>query len=213
MCRLTWYQAFLETLLDTEQKKPARKWTKWLKEILLLLGMIALSAGIAFLLSHFKEYFNVELRNFGWVAYLAVFLANLLSSATILVPAPGIAFTLAAATVFDPALVAIAAGTGDAIGEMSAYWLGYVGERIIVDEHVPAYRKAVSWMDRYGAWAVFGIALVPVLPYDLIGIATGALKIAWWKCFLATLCGKLPRAFLVSYLGSQVPFLLHPFGL
>jgi uncharacterized membrane protein YdjX (TVP38/TMEM64 family) len=199
--------------LNTEQEKPAGKGIKWLKEILLLLGMIALSAGIAFILLHFQQYFNVELRNFGWVAYLVVFLANLLSSATILIPAPGVAFTVAAATVFDPAFVAIAAGMGDSIGEMTAYWLGYVGERIIVDEHVPAYRKAVSWMDRYGAWAVFGIALVPILPYDLIGIAAGALKIKWWKCWLATLAGKMPRAFLVAYLGHQIPFLLHPFGL
>ncbi|MCX6006365.1 MAG: hypothetical protein NTZ34_03775 [Chloroflexi bacterium] len=95
--------------MNTEQKKPAGKGIKWLKEILLLLGMIALSAGIAFILTHFQQYFNVELRNFGWVAYLAVFLANLLSSATILIPAPGVAFTIAAATVFDPAFVAIAA--------------------------------------------------------------------------------------------------------
>lgn len=197
--------------METDSKPP-RKAMKWVKEILLLLGMIALSAGIALILSNFQKYFNVELRNFGWIAYLAVFVANLLSSATILVPAPGIAFTLAAATVFDPASVAISAGLGDAIGEMTAYWVGYVGEKIIVDEHVPAYQKAVSWMDRYGAWAVFGIALIPILPYDLIGMAAGALKIKWWKCFLATLSGKMPRAFLVAYLGHQIPFLLHPFG-
>lgn len=186
---------------------------KWLKEIVLLLGMIALSAGIAYLLTHFQQYFNIELGNFGWVAYVTVFFANLLSSATILVPAPGVAFTLAAATVFDPAFVAIAAGTGDAIGEMSAYWVGYAGERIIVDEHLPAYQKAVSWMDKYGIWTVFGIALVPILPYDLVGMAAGALKIAWWKCLLATFCGKVPRAFIVAYLGHQIPLLLHPLGL
>ncbi|MBN1375371.1 MAG: VTT domain-containing protein [Dehalococcoidia bacterium] len=199
--------------MDSDEKKPAGKGMKWLKEIGLLLGMLALSAGIAFILTYFKEYFDIELRNFGWIAYVAVFIANILSSATILVPAPGVAITLAAASVFDPMFVAIAAGTGDAIGEMTAYSVGYAGERIIVDEHMPAYRKAASWMDKYGVWAIFGIALVPILPYDLIGMAAGALKIAWWKCFLATLSGKLPRAFIVSYMGYQMPFLLHPFGL
>ena len=195
--------------MDIEKKGTKRK---WLKEILLIAGMIALSACISFLLYRFQDYYKVELRNFGLIAYIAIFTANLLSSATILVPAPGIAFTLAAATVFDPALVALAAGTGDAIGEMTAYWLGYVGEKIVVDEHIPAYQKAEKWMDRYGAWAVFGISLVPILPYDLIGIAAGALQIKWWKCFLATLAGKLPRAFIVAYLGHQIPFLIHPFG-
>ena len=194
------------------EPKPGNKAMKWVKEVFLLIGMIALSAGIALLLANFQKYFNVELQNFGWIAYLAVFIANLLSSATILVPAPGVAITLAAATAFDPALVAISAGLGDAIGEMTAYWVGYVGKKIIVDENLPAYRKAVSWMDMYGAWAVFGIALVPIVPYDLIGMAAGALKIKWWKCFLATMCGKVPRAFLVAYLGHQIPFLIHPFS-
>ncbi len=52
-------------------------------------------------------------------------------------------------------------------------------------------------MNRYGAWTVFGIALVPIVPNDLVGIAA-ALKIRWWKCLLATWLGKLPRAFLVA---------------
>jgi uncharacterized membrane protein YdjX (TVP38/TMEM64 family) len=199
--------------LAQDNIKPSGKKGKWIKEILLLLGMLALSAIISLLLSNFQTYFNIELRNYGWAVYLLVFMANLLSSATILVPAPGIAFTLAAAATFDPASVAIAAGTGDAIGEMSSYWVGYIGERIIVDEHMPAYRRAVSWMDQYGAWAILGIALIPILPFDLIGMAAGGLKIKWWKCLLGALGGKLPRAFLIAYLGHQVPFLVHPFGL
>lgn len=199
--------------MNTEGQKPAAKSVgKWLKEILFLLGMLALSAAVAFVLIRFQDTFRVSLRDYGWIAYLIVLVANLLSSATILIPAPGIAFTLAAAAVWDPMFVAIAAGSGDAIGEMSAYWVGYVGERIVVDEHLPAYRKAASWMDKYGAWAVFGIALIPILPYDLIGIAAGTLKISWWKCFLATLGGKLPRAFLISYLGQQIPFVVRPWG-
>jgi uncharacterized membrane protein YdjX (TVP38/TMEM64 family) len=198
--------------LDDQGKKKPRKAAKWFKEILFLLGMLALSGLVAFVLIRFQDTFKISLQEYGWIVYIIVFVANVLSSATILVPAPGIAFTLAAAAVWDPMLVAVAAGTGDAIGEMSAYWVGYVGERIIVDEHIPAYRKAASWMDRYGAWAVFGIALVPILPYDLIGIAAGALKIRWWKCFLATWAGKLPRAFLVSYLWHQIPFLVRPWG-
>jgi uncharacterized membrane protein YdjX (TVP38/TMEM64 family) len=192
--------------------RPRKTAGKWIKEILFLLAMVACSAIVAFFLIRFQDTFKVSLRDFGWLAYLIVFAANLLSSATILVPAPGIAFTLAAAAVWDPAFVAVSAGTGDAIGEMTAYWVGYVGERIIVDEHLPAYRKAASWMDRYGAWAVFGISLVPILPYDLIGIAAGALRIKWWKCFLATWAGKLPRAFLISYMGQQIPFLVRPWG-
>jgi uncharacterized membrane protein YdjX (TVP38/TMEM64 family) len=196
--------------LETEKPVAPGKKGKWVKEALLLLGMLALSAGIAFLLTRFQDTYNVQLRSYGWLAYVLVFLVSMLSSATIFVPAPGIAFVLAAATVWDPALVAIAAGTGDAIGEMTSYWAGYVGEKLIVDEHLPAYQKAVSWMNKYGAWAVFGVALVPIVLFDLVGLAAGALKIRWWKFFLAAWCGKLPRAFLVAYLGHQIPLLVTP---
>ena len=196
--------------METEKPVPTGKKGKWIKEILLVLGMLALSAGIAFVLFRFQDTYNLSLRSYGWLAYVLVFVVAMLSSATIFVPAPGIAFTLAAATVWDPALVAIAAGTGDAIGEMTAYWAGYVGEKIIVDEHLPAYQKAVSWMNKYGALAIFAVALVPVVLFDLVGLAAGALKIRWWKFLLAALGGKLPRAFLVAYLGHQIPLLVTP---
>lgn len=194
--------------MDTEKAPKSGKTGKWVKEILLLLGMLALSAGIAFLLTRFQDAYNVSLHSYGWLAYLLVFVVSMLSSATIFVPAPGIAFVLAAATVWEPSLVAIAAGLGDAIGEMTSYWTGYLGEKIIVDEHLPAYQKAVSWMNKYGTWAIFGIALVPIVLFDLVGLAAGALKIRWWKFFLAACGGKLPRAFLVAYIGHQIPLLI-----
>ena len=198
--------------MENKEAKISDKKIKWLREGLLFLGMIAFSATIAFLLFQFQDYFRISLRSFGWVAYILIFIVSLLSSATILVPAPGIAFVLAAATVWDPTFIAIAAGTGDAIGEMTAYWVGYIGEKMIVDEHIPAYQKAVTWMNRYGAWAIFCVALVPIVPFDLVGIAAGALKIRWWKCLLATWAGKLPRAFMVAYMGHQIPLLVRPWS-
>jgi len=199
--------------LETKEVRLSNKKIKWLKEGLLFMGMIALSAGIAILLYQFQDYFRISLRSYGWVAYTLVFVVSLLSSATIFVPAPGVAFVLAAATVWDPFFVALAAGTGDAIGEMTAYWAGYVGEKIIIDEHMPAYQRAVSWMNRYGAWAIFGVALLPIVLFDLVGLAAGALKIRWWKFLLAAWCGKVPRAFLVAYLGHQIPLLVQPWFL
>jgi len=193
---------------DTENPGPANRKLKWLEEGLLLLGMLALSAGIAFLLYHFQDFFRVSLRSYGYIAYLLVFVVSLLSSSTIFIPTPGIAFTLAAAAVWDPFFIGVAAGTGDAIGEMTAYWTGYVGEKIIVDEHMPAYQKATAWMDRHGAWAIFAVALVPVVLFDLVGLAAGALKVRWWKFLIAAWCGKVPRAIVICYLGHQLPAIL-----
>lgn len=189
--------------MATEKSAKTRRKNKWVKEILFILGMLVLSAGIAFLLYRFQNIYDVSLRSYGWLAYILVFILSLLSSATIFVPAPGLAFTLAAATVWNPLLVAIAAGTGDAIGELTSYWVGYIGERMIVDEHMPAYQKAVAWMNRYGIWAIFAVALVPVLLFDLVGMAAGALKIRWWRFLLSAWCGKLLRILLVTCLWQQ----------
>lgn len=194
--------------MDTEKPAPSARRSKWIKEILLLAGMLALSAGIAFALYRFQDAYTVSLRSYGWLAYLIVFAVSLLSSSTIFIPAPGLAFVLAAATVWDPALVAVAASAGDAIGEFTSYWAGYVGEKIIVDEHLPAYQRAVAWMNRYGAWAIFGVAFIPIVLFDLVGLAAGALKIKWWQFFLATWGGKLLRAFLVAYAGHSIPLLI-----
>lgn len=193
---------------DTDYPRPAGRKLRWLKEGLLVLGMLALSAGMAFLLYRIQDFFSVSLHSYGYIAYLLVFTVSLLSSSTIFIPTPGIAFTLAAAAVWDPLLIGVAAGTGDAIGEMTAYWAGYAGEKIIVDEHLPAYRRAVAWMDRYGPWAVFGVALVPVVLFDLVGLTAGALKVRWWKFLVAAWCGKVPRAIVICYLGHQLPALL-----
>ena len=191
--------------MTAEGGKPTGIRLKWIKEGLLLLGMIALSAAIAFLLFRFRDTLSLSLQSYGWLAYLVVFAVSLLSSSTIFIPTPGIVIVLAAATVWDPVLVGFAAGTGDAIGELTAYWVGYIGEKIIVDEHMPAYQKAVRWMDRYGAWAIFGVALVPVVLFDLVGLAAGALKIKWWKFLLAAWCGKVPRAIVLCSIGHQLP--------
>lgn len=195
--------------MAAEGDRPAGTRMKWLKEGLFLLGMIALSAAIAFLLFRFRDIFNLSIQSYGWLAYLVVFAVSLLSSSTIFIPTPGMAIVLAAATVWDPVLVGFAVGTGDAIGELTAYWVGYVGEKIMVDEHVPAYQKAVRWMDRYGSWAVFGVALVPVVLFDLVGLAAGALKIKWWRFLFAAWCGKVPRAIVLCSIGHQLPLLLQ----
>lgn len=196
--------------MAAEDRESAGIKTKWLKEGLLLLGIVVFSAAIAFLLFRFRDIFSISLQSYGWLAYLIVFAVSLLSSSTIFIPTPGTAIVLAAAMIWNPVLVGLAAGTGDAIGELTAYWVGYAGEKIMVDEHVPAYRKAVRWMDRYGIWAVFGVALVPVVLFDLVGLAAGALKIKWWKFLLATLCGKVPRAIVLCSIGHQL-MLFFPF--
>jgi len=181
---------------------------KWVKIILLTLGYLIVMAGLVALIWFFQTNLGVALNEYASIAYLSVFIVALLSSATILIPVTGTAFIATAAATWNPAIVALVACTGTAFGEMTSYLAGYFGRAIIKPEHLRGYKRAKDWMERYGIWAVFGFALVPVILFDIVGLAAGGLKLTPWKFWLACWSGKLPRSFLEAYAGAGLLHLL-----
>ena len=61
----------------------------------------------------------MSLQSFG---YPGIFLVALLANATVLIPLPGLMVTTAMGAVFNPFWVAIAAGLGAGIGELSGLY-------------------------------------------------------------------------------------------
>lgn len=143
---------------------------------------------------------GIDLRTIASYSYVGVFVASLVSTATIIFPIPGGAVMVIAATIFNPAWVAIAAGTGAALGECTAYLAGYGGRAVIGEKQAQRYQRAESWMKRYGSGTIFVFALAPFLPFDLAGIAAGTLRFPFWKFFVATFAGRMVRAFIEVYL-------------
>ncbi len=183
---------------------------KWFNTALWLISIIALTIGIVYLIWFIDDYLNVSVKQYAIWAYLAVFVITLLSSCTIIFPAPGVAFVMAMASVWNPLIVAIIASIGGSLGELTAYFAGYVGKLIIIDEHQRQYKWAKSWMDRYGFWAVFIFALIPMLLFDLVGLIAGALRLSVWKFLLACWAGRIPRSFVEAYIGAGVIPLIFP---
>lgn len=143
---------------------------------------------------------GIDLRTIASYSYVGVFLASLVSTATIFFPVPGGAVMVIAATIFNPAWVAVAAGTGAGLGECTAYFAGYGGRAVVGEGHAKRYERAENWMKRYGSGTIFLFALVPFLPFDLAGIAAGTLRFPFWKFFVATFSGRMVRAFIEVYL-------------
>jgi uncharacterized membrane protein YdjX (TVP38/TMEM64 family) len=81
---------------------------------------------------------------------------------------------------------------------------------MIKPEHLKGYGTARNWMDRYGVWTVFGLALIPLIPFDITGIAAGGLKLPLWKFVIACWAGKLPRLLIEAYAGMELIRLLFP---
>jgi membrane protein YqaA with SNARE-associated domain len=108
-----------------------REWLSKLSRILALLFVIALT--VLLVINRDKVQ---KLEGYG---YPGIFLLSMLSNATLILPVPGILITSAMGAVFNPFWVAIAAGSGAALGELSGYLAGYSGQKVV--ERTPTYVK------------------------------------------------------------------------
>ena len=79
---------------------------------------------------------------FAAYGYPGIFLIMLMANATVILPAPGVAVVFAMGSVFNPILVALAAGTGGAIGELSGYLAGFSGQAVV--ENTQTYDRSYS---------------------------------------------------------------------
>ena len=60
-----------------------------------------------------------------YYGYPGIFVLAFLSYATVILPAPAVAVVFAMGAVFNPLIVALVAGAGAALGEMTGYIAGY----------------------------------------------------------------------------------------
>lgn len=132
--------------------------------------------------------------------YFGVFLVELISSASILFPIPGFISAIAAGTVLNPFIVGVSAGLGAAIGEFTGYFLGLGGRKIIEDQ--VKLETAEKVYKRYGLWSIYVFAATP-LPFDVVGILCGVLKVNARTFFLMTLAGKTTIRTILALTGSQ----------
>jgi len=138
-----------------------------------------------------------ELKAYG---YTGIFVISVLSSATIVLPAPGLTIVFAAGSTFWPVGVGLAAGLGATIGELSGYLAGFSGQAVIEDQKM--YDRLEGWMKRYGPLVIAGLGFLPLPFFDLAGIAAGALRMPVYQFLLWCAVGKIPKMMLVAYAGA-----------
>lgn len=149
-----------------------------------------------------------RLAGLGAYGYPGLFLLNLLSSATLILPAPGLALALAAGATMNPYLVGLAVGSGSTLGELTGYIAGASGRGMVEDD--PNYPRVREWMSKYGLWVIFVLSVVPNPIFDVAGIVAGAMHIPVWKFLAATWCGKLIKSTLVALAGAGAMQALGP---
>jgi len=173
---------------------PSSFWTSRPFRLLIIVIVLAISI----LISCFRN----SLAELAAVGYPGIFFVSLLSSATIVLPAPSLLLVIAMGSAFPPLLVGLAAGAGEALGELTGYAAGFGGRALIENEEV--YGRLVAWMQRRGGITIFVLSVIPNPVFDLAGIAAGSLRYPLWRFLLFCWMGKTIKTTLFALGGSQL---------
>lgn len=174
---------------------------RWFRLAIVFLIIVALSLALMFLFNWLLAPVKDDLKQYELLAYLVVFGVALAANMTIV--APVYVFTpimVAAAGIYNPALIALAAALGGTTGELSGYLAGSLGKKIVFSDYPEAYEKVTGWVDKYGVLAIFVLAFQPVFPFDVAGIVAGATKMPAHRFFIACFLGKFPKYLLTCYM-------------
>ena len=167
--------------------------------ILALLVVLAISVTIFILrdqidIGRLKEY-----------RYVGIFAISFLAYATVLLPAPGAAFVFSIGAAFshvpfNTVRVALAAGTGAALGEVTGYLAGFGSQAAV--ERSRAYQRLSGWMQKHGAVTVFILAALPNPLFDLAGMVAGAGKMPVWKFLFWCWTGETIKMLVIAASGA-----------
>lgn len=136
------------------------------------------------------------------LGYFGIFIANLIGSASIFLPIPTLLTVVAAGAFLNPLLVGILAAAGATIGELTGYYTGVGGKEFVKDNK--NIQRVEKWMDKFGLWVVFILAVVPNPFFDLAGIISGAAGISVKKYLTVVFFGKLIKFVILAYAGKEL---------
>jgi len=179
----------------TNHKGRTRRQSRFLTNVLRVLALFVV-IGITLYIFSIRD----RVEEFAAYGYPGIFLIALLANATVLLPAPGVAVIYAMGAIFNPFGVALAAGTGGALGEISGYLAGFSGQAVI--ERMEVYDHVQPWVERFGGWAILFLSAIPNPFFDIAGIAAGIAKMPLRTFLVFTWVGQLIKMLLFALAGK-----------
>jgi membrane protein YqaA with SNARE-associated domain len=174
----------------------------WIRLLITFAVLIIISIGFSYLLQRLYSSLNIPLYDYAWLAYAVIFVSSILVNLSVIVPVPlAVSIMIAAATKWDPLLVALAGSLGGTIGELSGYYAGYLGKKIAIPESTHFYQMVEGWIQRYGVWAIMFIAFQPIIPFDVGGFIAGSARMPVARFLGALWIGKFPKYVIMIYAG------------
>lgn len=174
--------------------------------VLSIIALVAITAG-SFWLALNPSWVQTA----GHWGYLGAGAISFIASATVIVPAPGLAVVFSMGAALNPILLGVIAGIGSGLGELSGYIAGASGRALIDQGRANSFLHRFA--TRYTALALFILAILPLPIFDFAGILAGALRVRLPVFLSAVISGKIIKHILIALMGAGfLPLLQRLFG-
>ncbi len=144
-----------------------------------------------------------QMLKMGDWGYLGAFVINGVSSATIVLPAPGGAVVMLMARDYNLLLLGIASGLGGAVGSLTAYWVGVQSRSALEEKRI--YRATSRVFNRAGHLILFIGTSIPFIPMDFASMVAGATRYPIRKYMVYLSMGSIVKMTLSLY-GAAASF-------
>ena len=163
--------------------------------VALVLGIFAVS--LVFVIWMFVG----GLSNSDWwkaLGYPGVFFLSLLASGGMVFPIPSLAATCGAAGLdLNLIIVGVLAGLGETLGELVGYSIGFGGQSVVQRRRI--YKRARTWMIRWGIGVLLILSIIPNPIFDFVGIAAGALRYPMKRFLVTVWVGKTLKGLIIAH--------------
>ena len=163
--------------------------------VALVLGILAVS--LVFVIWMFVG----GLSNSDWwkaLGYPGVFFLSLLASGGMVFPIPSLAATCGAAGLdLNLVIVGVLAGLGETLGELVGYSIGFGGQSVVQRRRI--YKRARTWMIRWGIGVLLILSIIPNPIFDFVGIAAGALRYPMKRFLVTVWVGKTLKGLIIAH--------------
>lgn len=185
---------------------PRRTRGEWVRIGLSLLALFLITAG-----SFWAALDPSWVQALGRWGYLGVALISFTSSATVILPAPGLAVVFSMGGVLNPLVLGVVAGIASGLGELSGYIAGASGRSLVSSGDVNPFLQRFA--TRYTAVALLILSILPLPVFDFVGILAGAMRMRVPLFLGMVIPGKIIKHILIALAGAGfLPMLRHFFG-
>ena len=129
--------------------------------------------------------------------YLGSFILSVLSNLIIFVPIPYLLIVFWLSAILDPWVLTIVSGFGAALGKVIVYHIGVGGRKFLSEDQKKKLEFAKQIMNRYGALAIFVMAVTPI-PDDVLYLPLGMMRFNPLRFFFYCLLGKIVLTAIIA---------------